>query len=133
MYNNNKVISFLRQFSPARILAFGLGLTFLYAGVMAFADPVSWVGYVPEWVGSFIPIETFTVAHGVFQVLLGGALLCGVLPRTAASLATAELAAILVFYGIDAVTFRDLGLFFASLSLLLLSSKSKTPQEGVMR
>lgn len=111
-------------------MGFGLGLTFLYAGVMGFADPVSWVGYVPAWVESLTPIETFTVAHGVFQVLLGAALLCGVLPRAAAAIAVADLAAILAFYGIDAVTFRDLGLFFSALALLSFSIKPQPQGMG---
>ena len=119
----------LRQFSPARILGFGLGVTFLYAGICSFTDPTPWVGYVPAWVESLMPLDKFALAHGVFQVLLGAALLVGVLPRCAAVVAVLDLAAILVFFGIDLVTFRDLGLFFAALALLSLSLKPKLSQE----
>lgn len=131
MYNNNKVISSLRQFSPARILGFGLGLTFLYAGVMSFTDPVSWVGYVPAWVEILLPLDSFAIAHGVFQVLLGAALLCGVLPKTAATAAALDLAAILAFYGVDLVTFRDLGLFFAALTLIAFHFRNIEPPQVI--
>ena len=76
-----------------------------------------------------MPLDKFALAHGVFQVLLGAALLVGVLPRCAAVVAVLDLAAILVFFGIDLVTFRDLGLFFAALALLSLSLKPKLSQE----
>jgi uncharacterized membrane protein YphA (DoxX/SURF4 family) len=95
---------------------------------MSFSDPTPWIGYVPSWVETFLPLEQFSVFHGVFQVLLGAALLCGVLPRCAATFAALDLAAILVFYGADLVTFRDVGLFFAALALLSLSLKPKLLQ-----
>ncbi|MFH0806208.1 MAG: DoxX family membrane protein [Candidatus Brennerbacteria bacterium] len=117
----------LRQFSPARILGFGLGITFLYAGVCSFADPTPWLGYMPAWVESLLPLEQFAIAHGVFQVLLGAALLVGVLPKFASAVATLDLAAILVFYGIDLVTFRDIGLFFATLAFVALNIGKYSP------
>lgn len=97
---------------------------------MSFVDPTPWIGYVPGWVETLVSTETFSVAHGIFQVLLGAALLIGVIPKVTSVFAAADLATILVFYGIDLVTFRDLGLFFASLALLSLSLKSPTPENS---
>ncbi|MDP3975163.1 MAG: hypothetical protein Q8P88_02685 [Candidatus Jorgensenbacteria bacterium] len=109
---------------PASLLRLGLALTFVYAGVMAFLEPAPWLGFVPGWVENIVAPEIFLSVHAVFQIMLGAALIVEFIPQTAAMLAVADLAAILIFYGIDLVTFRDLGLFFAALALVTLTTRT---------
>lgn len=110
--------------SPAMLLRVGLGLTFLYAGIASLIDPIPWVGYLPAWTSALAPATTLIPIHGIFQAALGFALITGTLLRLTALVATLDLAGILVSYGIDGVTFRDLGLLFATLALFSHSIKS---------
>src|SRR3990172_10730751 len=59
------------------ILRIGLGLVFLYAGTAAMQDPTSWIGFVPQFVQTVIPRETFLFFHSVFQIGLGAGLIIG--------------------------------------------------------
>ena len=115
---------------PETLLSIGLGITFLYAGIASLLDPTSWIGYLPAWTDVFAPADTLIVVHGIVQTLLGITLIVGIATRPVALIVALDIAGILAFYGIDAVSFRDIGLFFAALALLSLSLKSNLPQEG---
>lgn len=120
MANNARV----KTISPIMLLRLGLGLVFLYAGLHALIDPLSWIGFVPQWVGRIMPPATFLTIHSIFELALGAALLIfeRALPATSL-LAALDLAAILLLYGVDDATFRDFGLVMMALALFLLSQK----------
>lgn len=107
----------LPQLSIERVLGIGLGFTFLYAGIASLVDPISWVGYLPSWTAAILPAETLILIHGVFQTALGVALATNWMLRTAALIAALDLSAIILFYGIDTVTFRDVGLLIMAAAL----------------
>ncbi len=101
------------------LLRLGLAFVFAYAGIAALMSPTSWVGYVPQWVSGFVSPETFLLLHSIFELALAAAILFKIKPKIAYALAALDLLAILIFSGIDAVTFRDVGLFFLAFALWL--------------
>ncbi|MEK7512810.1 MAG: hypothetical protein AAB601_01270 [Patescibacteria group bacterium] len=124
--------SVFRLLRPVLLLKVGVGFVFLYVGLQALIDPESWIGFVPQWVGALLPRETFLLFHSVGELVLGVLILF--LSRrwlaTIGIVAFLDLAAILVFYGVDDVTFRDFGLAFAALALAALAaSPPETRQE----
>lgn len=113
----------IHRSSPELALRIGLAGVFLYAGVNSLLNPSAWIGYIPQWVGS-IPLLTRELAlmfHAIFEIILAIVLLIGLWKRLAATLAFLSLAAIIIFYGIDDVSFRDFGLLASSYALLLLT------------
>ncbi len=111
--------------TPRGCLRIGLAGVFLYVGFGAIFDPKTWLGYVPEWVGGLVPREIFLGAHGIFEIALGATLLLGIMPRFASLAAFLSLAAILVFYGVDAATFRDFGLMMMAAALYKLEKEDR--------
>jgi uncharacterized membrane protein YphA (DoxX/SURF4 family) len=114
----------IAKLKPALALRIGLGLTFIYAGIMSFLAPENWIGFVPQWIGSIIDPMIFLQIHAGFEIVLGLALLVGLWLPLVALLAFLDIFAILLFYGIDEVTFRDFGLLMAALALYLLISNN---------
>ncbi|HEY4523882.1 MAG TPA: DoxX family membrane protein [Candidatus Paceibacterota bacterium] len=101
------------------ILRIGLGLVFLYAGTAAMQDPTSWIGFVPQFVQTVIPRETFLFFHSVFQIGLGAGLIIGAWIPILSILAFLSMFSILTLFGIDEVTFRDFGLACMALALFV--------------
>jgi len=106
---------------PVLALRLGLGLVLIYAGIGMFANPESWVGYVPSWLGKIIAPETFLTVHGVFELILGVLIITGFFLPFASLLLFLDMGSILLFYGVDDVTFRDFGLLMSALALFLLT------------
>ncbi|MDP2703625.1 MAG: DoxX family membrane protein [bacterium] len=126
----------MKKITPELALRIGLAGTFLYAGVNSLLNPTAWIGYIPQWVellGSplrqVVPElveglqfrQIFLTLHGIFEILLAIALLVGIRKKLTALLAFLSLAAIVITYGIDDVSFRDFGLLAATYALMLLS------------
>ena len=116
------IITMTGKLKPDLVLRTGLGLVFVYAGVMSFLSPENWIGFVPQWVGGIVSPELFLSVHAGFEIILGLALIVGILLPAASLIAFLDMFALLIFYGIDEVTFRDLGLLAAALALFLLTS-----------
>lgn len=104
-----------------RLLGLGLGFTFLYAGISSLTDPRPWIGFFPEWTEAIAAPAALLVVHGIVQIIVGATLAGGFVLRVASAVAVLDLAAIVVFYGIDAVTFRDVGLLVAAVTLFLIA------------
>ena len=109
------------NFKPILALRLGLGLVLVYAGIGMFVNPVSWVGYVPQWLGEIIAPETFLAVHGVFELILGFLVIPGFFLSIASLLLFLDMGSILLFYGVDDVTFRDFGLMMSALALFLIA------------
>ncbi len=97
----------------------GLAFVLLYAGIASFQDPGMWSGFVPQFVSSILPAETFLKIFAVFEVVLGLVILSGKAARLAGFLAAASLVGITVF-NLSAwdIVFRDVGLALAALALV---------------
>jgi uncharacterized membrane protein YphA (DoxX/SURF4 family) len=111
----------LPKLSPILILRVGLGLTLLYASLHMLFDATSWLGFVPQWMGSIIHPRTFLVIHSLFELVLSAFLIWDFFLPTASLLAFLDFASILLFYGVDDLTFRDFGLTMAALALFALA------------
>lgn len=125
----NFIYTLANKINPLWPLRLGLGLMYIYSGYDLFYHPKSWLWAVPSWfteiVSPIISIEAFIRFQGVIEFIVALLLLAWFLGRwgvrAAAMFSTLEMAAILLFSGIDAITFRDLGLLGGSTALLILS------------
>ncbi|MBX4188004.1 MAG: sulfite exporter TauE/SafE family protein [Candidatus Doudnabacteria bacterium] len=101
------------------VLRFGLALTYLFSGYDLIANPTSWSNFVPFWMKNLLPVDvlTFIQIQGGVELLLALALLTGFFMRPAAFISALEMVGILLLYGVDAVTFRDLAILGASLAV----------------
>ena len=113
------------KLSPVFILRIGLGLTLIYASLHMFMDPMAWLGFIPHWVNAVINPQTFLIIHSAFELVLGVLLLCGWLLPGASLLVFLYFVSILIFYGVDDLTFRDFGLAMAALTLFVLVTNKK--------
>lgn len=116
----------VERLKPTLALRIGLGFIFIYAGVMSFSAPENWIGFVPPWIENIIKPLIFLQVHAAFEIILGLTLLTGIVLPAAALIAFFNIFAILFFYGVDDVTFRDFGLLMTALALFLLSTKERT-------
>ncbi len=106
----------------------GLGLMYLYSGYGLFSDPASWLGFLPTWladtVGAVISLEMYLRIQGVAEFIVGLLFLAwfgglwGI--RLASLYASLSLLFIIVFVGIDLITFRDIGLLGGALALAIM-------------
>lgn len=132
---------FLSKITPEWSLRAGLGVMYLYSGIDILRHPTSWFWAVrplfrffPSSVqASFTQpsfMSNFLRAQGAVEILFALVLLAWFLPkkfaRWVAGISVLEMAAILLFIPIDAITFRDFGLLGASLALFLLLSGEYT-------
>lgn len=117
------------------VFRIGLGTVVFLAGVDKFANPAVWTAYFAPWFEALWPttlisLTFLTYAEGMFEILLGTALLAG----WKTTLIAGVWALIMVTIVINLVTtavmtgkfvdilIRDLGLFALALGLALLSA-----------
>jgi cytochrome c-type biogenesis protein len=85
---------------------------------------------VPYWFANLLPFDvtTYIQLQGGLEILLAVAFITGFFIRPAAFLSALEMLGILILYGIDAVTFRDLAIIGGSLALFFETfSKKELP------
>jgi len=105
------------------ILRIGLGITFLWIGVLIFINPAAWGGFIQPWALSLLPIPLSQVmfATALMDILVGGLLLVDILTWLAALVASAHLIIVLTASGITDVTVRDIGLVAGAAALFVES------------
>lgn len=105
------------------ILRFGLAAVFLWFGLSQVTSPAEWVGWVPAWATSIIPVsaEVFVLANGTLEVVGGALLVAGFYLRPAALVLALHLAIITFDIGYNEIGVRDFGLMMATLSLVFLA------------
>lgn len=98
----------------------GLAAIFIYAGVSIFLKPDDWVGFIPTWVTELSPLTSLQMMqlHAVFELALAALLLANWKTRFVGLVAALDLLSILLLYGVDPVTFRDIGLVALALTLV---------------
>lgn len=124
-------MSFFQKISPEWPLRFGLGLMYLYSGYDLFYHPTAWLWAIPRWFSTALPSiispELYLRMQGTSEIIVGLLFLAWFLGqwgvRVAAVYAIIELSAILIFIGVNLITFRDIGLLGAALAILLMSYK----------
>lgn len=104
--------------SGYHILRVGMGITFLWVGILIFREPEFWSGFMPVFViKMFDNLIPFTMLTGVVDVLIGLFLLFDLLTFWIALIAFAHLIGILLLTGIDDTTVRDIGLAAGAFAL----------------
>ena len=123
------------KLSPEWVLRISLAAMYAYSGLDLLRHPTGWywaVRPLPAFVQgaiNSIGIDLFLQMQGVMELLFAAILVLWFLPKifsmTVAMLTAIEMALILTFFGVDGVTFRDIGLLGASLSLYLILYKNR--------
>lgn len=138
-------MNFLEKIRPEWPLRLGLGLMYLYSGYGLFSDPVSWIGFVPAWfadtVSAVMPVEMYLLIQGVGEFVVGLLFLAwfsgpptgGWGIRIASLYASLSLLFIIVFVGVDLITFRDVGLLGAAAALLIISWRPAAEKSSVVQ
>lgn len=119
----------LRHLSPPFILRLGVGFVLVYAGINALLEPAAWLGFIPHWVGAIVAPTIFLLIFSVFELILGFAIFFGRFLTTSSMLAFWVLIFILIFYGVNDITFRDFGLALASLALFFISLREREKKQ----
>ena len=109
----------MNRLKPELVLRLSLAITYFYSGYSLLTNPKSWTQFVPLWFKDALasinfPLTTFVQSQGAIEILLALIFVVWFAPRRlvryAAFISTLEMALILIFTGIDLVTFRDIGL-----------------------
>jgi len=108
------------------LLRSGTAIVFFYAAFSAFLNPGAWVSFVPGFIARIIPVNTFLILWGLYEVLLAFWLLSGWKPFKAAVTATITMFLIVFFnvIGLD-IVFRDIAILLSTASLAIIHYKQK--------
>ena len=103
------------------ILRIGLGIMFLWIGILIYRAPDAWANFIQPWAVNLLPESphNIMVQTAFLDMAIGFFLLIGVYTWLIALVATFHLITILIASGIDDVTVRDIGLVVATLTLFL--------------
>lgn len=111
------------RFAPL-LIRIGLGVVFVYAAVSSTLSPNEWIGYLPPVLTALFPAEILLKVFSVYELILAAWLLSGVYVRYAGLLVALTLAGIVASnFSLFAISFRDIGLIFAALALVVYDEK----------
>lgn len=128
-------MNIFQRIHPEWVLRLGFGLMYLYSGYNLFYHPGDWVWALPSWFLRILPHaispEVYLRMQGIGEVIIALLLFAWFSRiwsvRIASLLATVEMLSILLFTGIDLVTFRDIGLLSGATALLIISWRPVSP------
>lgn len=102
------------------LLRVGIGITFLWIGVLIFREPDGWGGLVFPWIARLLPapLHGTMLLVATLDAAIGLLLLLDLWTWFAALLASAHLLMVLLGTGITDITVRDIGLLAAALAVL---------------
>ena len=108
-------------------LRVGLALTYLYSGFSLIISTENWLGFIPSWFNSLLPVapELYLKLQGAAELLFSLSYLTGFWIPVAASFSILEFSGILVFYGIDLISFRDIALLGSAIALFFFFLEDK--------
>ena len=121
-----------REEAAHLVLRLGVAFSFLYPPFAALRDPLSWVGYFPDFVRA-LPVDTLLLLHtfGVVEVVIALWLISGWKTRFPAALAVLVLIAIVALnLNQFDILFRDLTIVAAALTLVLWSAPASAVKNG---
>ena len=131
-------MNIFKKLNPEWALRISLGIMYLYSGYDLLVKPQHWYGFVPQWfsqaVNQVTTVDNYLRIQGIGESLIGLLLLLWFLPRwtvrVAAILTILEMGMILLFVGIDPITFRDIGLLGAGFAVAIFAWKSEPVPSG---
>lgn len=103
------------------ILRILLAITFFYVGISILLNPEPWIGYLKPWARNLLLIDPkiAMILTGILDLIIGVLFLVNPLVWLAGLLGSLHLLVVLITSGINAITFRDLGLLGSALYLFL--------------
>lgn len=99
------------------LLRAAVSFPMLWAGIGGIRQPSKWIGFVPDFVENFLGKDIFLTIHSFSLILFAVFLITGPIRWFFSLLAFLNLISILIFFGLDDTTFRDLGLALVALVL----------------
>ena len=112
------------------VLRFAIGSVFLWFGVDKWIHPAVWYGWIPTWLIAMLPkdggLDSFIYVNGIFECVVGIALVANRFVREAAACAGIFLLAITLVAGVNEVTIRDNALLGACLVLFVSANARVT-------
>ncbi len=100
----------------------GLAAVLLYAGISQLQKPNDWTTYFPSFISGSISLITLVKIVALFELVVAAWLLTGRYLKLAGILCALTFSGIILFnLHVLIVTFRDIGLLFMSLALVLLA------------
>lgn len=104
------------------LLRIGIAFVFFYAALGSILNPDNWIGYFPAFLKQLLPQNILLISFSIYELFLGIWLLSHKKIFYASLLSAVTLTGIIIFNlpQID-ITFRDIAIVFASISLALLS------------
>lgn len=102
-------------------LRIGMGITFLWIGILIAQNPDAWGGYIQPWALKLMPLPVHQLMFGtaMFDIGIGVLLLINILSGLAGLLGALHLAAVLITTGINAITVRDIGLLGGAITIAI--------------
>jgi uncharacterized membrane protein YphA (DoxX/SURF4 family) len=113
----------LSAYSPLA-LRLGLAAVFGWFGVDKFLNVSAWYGWIPSWL-AFVPQDPFLYVLGALEVIAAILLVGGRYVRLASLACAALLIGVVVNFGINEITVRDIGLAAMALALAMLPEPRK--------
>ncbi len=109
------------------ILRVGLGITFLWIGVLIFKQPEAWGGYLKPWAAGLLPVPLSQAMIGtaILDIVIGFLFLVDTFTWLASLLATIHLIIVLTVSGITDITVRDIAILAGAIAVLLDSLPQK--------
>lgn len=106
------------------ILRVGLGITFVWVGVLIFKEPQAWGGYLQPWAAGLLPIplEQAMMGTAILDIVIGALFLIDCFTWLAALVGALHLITVLTVSGITDITVRDIGLLAGTVALAVDSS-----------
>lgn len=103
------------------ILRVGLGITFLWIGVLIFKQPEVWGGYLKPWAFKLLPVSLSQAMIGtaILDITIGFLFLIDTLTWLASLLAIIHLIIVLTVSGITDITVRDIAILTGAIAVMI--------------
>ncbi len=97
----------------------GLGITFLWIGVLIFRDPIAWGSYLQPWAANLLPIPIAQAMMGtaVLDIAVGVLLLLDIFVWFVAFVGALHILSVLVVSGVTDITVRDIAILYCATAL----------------
>jgi uncharacterized membrane protein YphA (DoxX/SURF4 family) len=107
------------------LLRFGVAAVFFWFGIDKFFHPTYWINaWIPAWTIALaakigISGTQLVYLYGIFETLIGLSLVTGVFIRFFSLIGVLILLFTLIFYGVNDITVRDIGLIAVLLAFIV--------------
>ena len=101
------------------ILRIGIGITFVWIGILIVQEPLVWGSYINPWAEQLLLLSKTTTMMivGIFDIIIGALFIINRLKKITAVLASLHIINVLVVSGFNNATIRDIGLLGGTLAL----------------